>query len=328
MHIRVSLPLQTLELFSARGDRLAGYAVSTAKNGAGEVRGSYCTPRGRHVIRAKVGAGAAPNTVFVRRRPTGEVWSPELDAQFPGRDWILTRILWLSGCEVGKNRLGEVDTMRRFIYIHGSPARVAMGAPGSIGCIRMRNEDIIELFDRVAVGTSVTIVEYGLTTGDWGALGESVRPLREAVFIGEQGVPAALEWDQFDAVSRHVLARTASGEVVGCGRLLPDGHLGRLAVRADWRGQGVGRALVEALLSEASRHGLEETLLHAQVQVLGFYERLGFEVEGEAFLEAGIWHRLMRRRTKSASDNGSVGLDERQEARSAHRSLSSHPDGG
>lgn len=295
MHIRISLPRQTLELFSARGDRLAAYAVSTAKNGAGEESGSYCTPRGRHVIRVKVGAGATPNTVFVRRRSTGELWSPELDAKFPGRDWILTRILWLSGCEVGKNRLGTVDTMRRFIYIHGSPERVAMGTPGSIGCVRMRNDDIIALFDRVPVGTLVDIVEYGLTAGDWATLGKLARPLREAVFIAGQGVPAALEWDEFDAVSRHVIARTAQGDVIGAGRLLPDGHLGRLAVRADWRGRGLGRALVERLLVEAAGQGLADLVLHAQVQALGFYEKFGFVAEGETFLEAGIPHRLMRR---------------------------------
>lgn len=109
-------------------------------------------------MRAKVGAGATVNTVFVRRRPTGEVWSPELAAEFPGRDWILTRILWLSGCEPGINRLGAVDTMRRYIYIHGSPDSVPMGAPGSIGCVRMRNSDIVELFELVPPYTPVDIV--------------------------------------------------------------------------------------------------------------------------------------------------------------------------
>jgi lipoprotein-anchoring transpeptidase ErfK/SrfK len=125
------------------------YAVSTAKNGVGEQNGSFCTPRGRHLVRAKIGAGQPLNTVFVRRRPTGEVWTPGLHAKHPGRDWMLTRILWLSGCEVGKNRLGNVDTMRRYIYIHGSPDTTEMGKPGSIGCVRMRNRDIVELFDRV-----------------------------------------------------------------------------------------------------------------------------------------------------------------------------------
>ncbi len=295
MHIRISLPQQSLELFSARGDRLAAYAVSTATKGAGEASGSYRTPRGCHIIRAKVGAGATPNTVFVGRRPTGETWSPELDTQFPGRDWILTRILWLSGCEVGKNRLGKVDTMRRHIYIHGSPERVAMGTPGSIGCVRMRNADIIALFDRVPLRTPVDIVEYGLTAGDWATLGELARPLREAVFIVEQGVPAALEWDEHDAVSRHVVAQDARGEVIGAGRLLPAGHLGRLAVRADWRGRGLGRALVERLLVEAAARECNDPVLHAQVQTLGFYEKFSFVAEGEVFLEAGIPHRLMRR---------------------------------
>ena len=133
------------------------YVVSTSKNGLGEVNGSYCTPRGRHLVRAKIGAGQPLGAVFVRRRPTGEVWTPALHAAYPGRDWILTRILWLSGCEPGFNRLGKVDTMRRYIYIHGSPDSAELGKPGSIGCIRMRNADIVELFDLVPPYTPVDI---------------------------------------------------------------------------------------------------------------------------------------------------------------------------
>jgi lipoprotein-anchoring transpeptidase ErfK/SrfK len=133
------------------------YSVSTAKNGPGEKNGSFCTPRGKHIVRAKIGAGLPANTVFVRRRPTGETWSPELHAKYPGRDWMLTRLLWLSGCQPGFNRLGDVDTMRRYIYIHGSPDTAEMGKPGSIGCIRMRNRDIVELFERVPPYTPVEI---------------------------------------------------------------------------------------------------------------------------------------------------------------------------
>ncbi|MDH4190559.1 MAG: L,D-transpeptidase [Betaproteobacteria bacterium] len=157
MKIAIDIPTQTLSLLDAAGRLVHRYAVSTAKNGVGELNGSYCTPRGRHIVRAKIGAGAPENAVFVRRRPTGELWSPELGAQFPGRDWILTRILWLSGSEPGRNRLGEVDTMRRYIYIHGSPDSAVMGKPGSIGCVRMRNRDIIELFEKVPPYTPVEI---------------------------------------------------------------------------------------------------------------------------------------------------------------------------
>jgi predicted GNAT family N-acyltransferase len=294
MLIRISLPQQTLELHDAVGRLLARYPVSTAKNGAGEQSGSYCTPRGRHIIRAKVGAGQTANTVFVRRRPTGEIWTPELAAQFPGRDWILTRILWLSGCEPGKNRLGQVDTMRRFVYIHGSPDTVAMGVPGSIGCVRMKNKDIIALFDRVPVYTPVDIVEFGITAGSWNTIGLLAKPLREAVFIAEQGVPAELEWDEFDAASLHVIARDSAGTVIGTGRLLPDGHIGRLAVRADWRGKGVGRAVLEHLLEAAEQKNLSP-LLHAQTRATGFYEKFGFTAVGPEFVEAWIPHRLMRR---------------------------------
>jgi lipoprotein-anchoring transpeptidase ErfK/SrfK len=154
--IEISIADQVLRHIDEAG-RERRYRVSTARNGPGELSGSNCTPRGAHLIRARIGAGAAPNTVFVGRRPTGEIWSPELQARFPGRDWILTRILWLSGLEPGRNRLGQVDTMRRYIYIHGSPDSVRMGEPGSIGCIRMRNADIIELFDVTPPRTPVLI---------------------------------------------------------------------------------------------------------------------------------------------------------------------------
>lgn len=157
MRISVSLPSQTLTLLDDRSVVVRSYSVSTAARGAGERAGSHCTPRGRHVVRAKIGAGAPENAVFVGRRPTGEVWSPALAERYPDRDWILTRILWLSGCEVGFNRLGDVDTMRRYIYIHGTPDTMEMGKPGSIGCIRMRNRDLVELFDLVPVGTPVEI---------------------------------------------------------------------------------------------------------------------------------------------------------------------------
>jgi lipoprotein-anchoring transpeptidase ErfK/SrfK len=156
MKIEIDVPAQAL--FLREGDRLVKrYAVSTAKNGVGEKNGSFCTPRGRHIIRAKIGAGQPLNAVFVRRRPTGEVWTPELHERYPGRDWMLTRILWLSGCEPGRNRLGEVDTMRRYIYLHGTHDFAEMGKPGSIGCIRMRNPDIVELFDLVPPYTEVDI---------------------------------------------------------------------------------------------------------------------------------------------------------------------------
>ena len=154
--LRVSTTLQTLVVLD--GDRKTrSYAVSTSRYGAGERRGSFMTPRGRHVIRAKIGAGLPPGAVLVGRRPTGEIYSESLARVSPDRDWMLTRILWLSGTERGRNRLGEVDTMRRYIYIHGAPDSAVMGVPGSIGCIRMRNADVVELFDTVPIGTIVEI---------------------------------------------------------------------------------------------------------------------------------------------------------------------------
>jgi lipoprotein-anchoring transpeptidase ErfK/SrfK len=158
LKINIKIDTQSLDLINDQGGVVCSYTISSARNGAGQMTGSYCTPLGAHIIRAKIGAGLPENTVFVGRRPTGELYTPELSEQFPKRDWILTRILWLSGCEVGFNRLGDVDTMRRYIYIHGSPDSVHLGEPGSIGCIRMRNADIVELFDLVPAGTPVNIV--------------------------------------------------------------------------------------------------------------------------------------------------------------------------
>lgn len=157
MRIEILISNQTLTLYDDDGGVVARYLVSTAANGTGCEKDSGCTPLGAHIIRAKIGTGAAPNTVFVGRRPTGEICTPELMAQFPNRDWILTRILWLSGKEIGKNRLGNVDTMQRYIYIHGTPDLTEMGKIGSHGCVRMRNSDVIALFDLVAVGTRVFI---------------------------------------------------------------------------------------------------------------------------------------------------------------------------
>jgi lipoprotein-anchoring transpeptidase ErfK/SrfK len=159
MRVRVLIPTQTLELVDERARLVKTYRVSTSAYGVGEKNGSFKTPRGRHIIRAKIGGSAPPYAVFVERRPTGEIYSAEMAARFPERDWILTRILWLSGCEPGFNKLGDVDTMRRMIYIHGSPDTAIMGEPGSRGCVRMHTADILDVFDRVTPGTPVDILE-------------------------------------------------------------------------------------------------------------------------------------------------------------------------
>lgn len=156
-HILVDVPTQTMTVTDPAGVEVARYRVATARNGVGELAGSEQTPRGRHYIRAKIGAGLPEGAVLVSRRPTGEHYTPALRQMHPKRDWILTRILWLCGLEPGRNRLGQVDTLQRYIYIHGCPDEDPMGIPGSRGCIKMRNRDIVELFDRVPAGTLVTI---------------------------------------------------------------------------------------------------------------------------------------------------------------------------
>lgn len=158
MHIEVIVSAQTLTLF-AEERTLMSFPVATASKGVGELNGSEQTPRGWHYVRARIGTDQPVNTVFVGRRPTGEIYTPALKAQAPERDWILTRILWLSGLEPGRNRLGMVDTMQRYIYIHGCPEEEPMGIPSSHGCIKMHNQDVIRLFDTVTVGTRVLIKE-------------------------------------------------------------------------------------------------------------------------------------------------------------------------
>ena len=157
MHLTVHIASQQMILHEDNGQRHT-YSVSTASKGTGQREGSWQTPLGRHEIKEKIGANREVNSVFVSRRFTGEIYSPELCARFPERkDWILTRILWLSGLEPGFNLHGEFDTASRYIYIHGSPDTAVMGQPGSRGCIRMRNIDIVDLFDRVDEGTIVMI---------------------------------------------------------------------------------------------------------------------------------------------------------------------------
>ena len=154
--VRISLEAQKLDLLED-DEIVKSYPISTSKHGPGERTDSYQTPRGRHIIRAKIGAGKSEGAVFVGRRPTGEIYSEALAETHPDRDWVLTRILWLSGTEVGVNRLGAVDSMRRHIYIHGTPPSEPLGVARSIGCIRMSNADIVKLFDLVAPGTVVNI---------------------------------------------------------------------------------------------------------------------------------------------------------------------------
>lgn len=154
--IEISIGQQQLRLVEA-GKQLGCWSVSTATAGAGQQQGSGCTPLGLHRIRIKIGADQPLNSVFVGRRPTGEIYSPSLAAAAPDRDWILTRILWLQGLERGFNRGSNVDTLRRYIYIHGTPDTEPMGIPASHGCIRMHNADLLSLFEQVEQNTLVRI---------------------------------------------------------------------------------------------------------------------------------------------------------------------------
>ncbi len=155
-HVQIDLDAQRLDLLDDN-ELVGSYPISTSKHGPGERSDSYQTPRGRHIIRAKIGAGEPEGAVFNGRRPTGEIYSDALAQTHPDHDWVLSRILWLSGTEIGRNRLGAEDSMRRYIYIHGTPPSEPLGVARSLGCIRMSNADIVKLFDLVAPGTVVEI---------------------------------------------------------------------------------------------------------------------------------------------------------------------------
>ncbi|WP_084187124.1 L,D-transpeptidase [Andreprevotia chitinilytica] len=219
--IEVDIPQQRLRLFNAAGELQREYTVSTARNGVGELSGSYQTPRGRHVIRAKIGAGMPLNAVFRGRRPTGEVHTPELAAANPDRDWILTRILWLSGMQPGFNRLGGVDSMHRYIYIHGTPDSEPMGEPASHGCIRMRNADVAALFELVDAGTEVRILApttnavcYPVGTKVADALAARLQPPTGVTPHSPVPCIAPPALAMFDH----------AGEVLALGRLVPGGN--------------------------------------------------------------------------------------------------------
>jgi len=171
---RIIVSIDKQELYFYQADKLSKtYLIASAKNGTGQVVNSECTPLGKHQIYEKIGSQAALNSVFVARQLTGEIYSDELAEQHPNRDWILTRILWLEGLESGFNRGSldpdsfdklklnteplSCDTRQRFIYIHGCPDSHPMQVPSSHGCIKMRNTDIIELYEWVSIGTQVTI---------------------------------------------------------------------------------------------------------------------------------------------------------------------------
>lgn len=161
-HIVINIAQQRLTLYQGQNE-ISVYPVSTAKNGIGSQQDSGCTPLGRHIIAQKIGDHMPMNTVFVGRVPTGEQYSTDLAAQYPARDWILCRILWLAGLEEGVNKgcndQGGCDTYERYIYIHGLPDSEPMDVPNSHGCIRVRNAELIELFEHVEVGTPVTIIK-------------------------------------------------------------------------------------------------------------------------------------------------------------------------
>lgn len=138
-------------------------------------------------------------------------------------------------------------------------------------------------------------VEVTVELGGWDALAHEATPIRHAVFVREQGVPVDIELDDWDPLSLHAIARDGEGRAIGTGRLLPDGHIGRMAVLKEVRGRGAGTAILLALMDAARQRGRREVVLNAQTHAAPFYRRLGFVEEGDVFDDAGIDHIAMRR---------------------------------
>lgn len=157
--IEVGVRNQQLALYDERGVPVRQYVISTASKGVGERVNSYQTPRGWHKVCERIGDGIEIDTIIYRRQVTPWKYTPQLHAEYPNKDWILTRILWLCGQEPGLNQGGEVDSYDRAIYLHGAGEHVAFGTPTSRGCVRMRGDDIIDLYDITANGIDVFINE-------------------------------------------------------------------------------------------------------------------------------------------------------------------------
>lgn len=280
------------------------WPVSTAAAGVGEQKGSYRTPRGHFRIRAAIGDQASADAVWVGRRYTGEQYTAELAARYPCRDWILGQILWLSGTQPGFNRYGNVDTRSRYIYIHGTPLSEPMGVPRSHGCIRMHGPDLLSLYSLVRPGESVwvgedwsspqSIADIQVSVCSWQGGYHFLRELRDAVFVNELGIPADVERDAEDPLGTHFLVWDRLGNAIGCGRLMPDGSLGRMAVLEAYRGAGVGQRLLQTMMSHARAAGYSSLKLYALCTALPFYLRVGAVPVGSEFLAAEIPHQEMR----------------------------------
>lgn len=279
------------------------WTVSTALAGVGEQKGSQQTPRGQFRIRAAIGSQAIEHSVWVGRRETGECYTKELAAALPGRDWILGRILWLGGTQPGFNRFGSVDTASRYIYIHGTPESEPMGLPRSHGCVRMHTPDLLELFSMVKPGEMVWIGEnwsrpqvlddIQVSACTWQAGYTHLRQLRDSVFVQELGIPAEIERDDLDASGMHFLVWNRLGQAIGCGRIMPGGWLGRMAIAKEYRNAGVGHKLLATMCAHARTSGLMVLKLHALKAVQGFYQQAGAVPIGAAFVAAGIAHQEM-----------------------------------
>lgn len=284
MQIRIELAQQTLTLSDDCGSIVQVYPVSTALRGAGEQSGSLQTPRGLHVVRAKIGAGLPAGAVLKGRRATGEIADAQLVAQHPQRDWILSRILWLSGCQAGLNRLGQCDTMARYIYIHGTPDSEPMGVPQSHGCIRMRNGDVIDLFERIDVGCRVLIVPED-------------EPAPRTVMLNGQQARSVLSrlgqaYSEQDARAQHGVIWNWQGKVLAYARLHTEGWLDKLSIDCPAQAASLYAELLQALKAEAQSRGWFELRALVVEGQQAPYHAAGFNARSDVFIHQGEPHQM------------------------------------
>ena len=285
MQIRIELAQQTLTLCDDCGNTVQVYPVSTAQRGAGEQNGSLQTPRGLHVVRAKIGAGLPAGAVLKGRRATGEIADAQLVAQHPQRDWILSRILWLSGCQAGLNRLGQCDTMARYIYIHGTPDSEPMGVPQSHGCIRMRNRDVIDLFERIAVGCRVLIIPED-------------EPAPQTVMLNGQQVRSVLSrlgqsYSEQDARAQHWVSWNWQGEVLAYARLHREGWLDKLRVYQDDLISSLTTELIQTIKAEAANKGWYELRALVADGEQSIYQRAGFSTRSDVCEHQAVAQQML-----------------------------------
>jgi hypothetical protein len=278
-YILIDIQTQTLVLYTPEP---LTFSISTSARGVGEEQGSFKTPQGKHRIQAKIGAGLPEGAVLVGRRFTGEIYTAHLAQQYPERDWILSRILWLSGTQPGVNRFGRVDTMQRYIYIHGCPDSAPMGAPHSMGCIRMRNQDVITLFDQVEAGTEVLIIKDNRQASI--TFTPIIRELsaQHALSLLDLSLPCyTAEAAIVSTGAYFYIGWNPWGEIIACARLNQEGIMDKVCLQHS----RFLLPLLSAIMARAKQLGWFEIRVMVQIEKVADFQACQFTPVGDVFVQ-------------------------------------------